>query len=160
VVARFLVAFDRSLRRERKKRRRYLNATTVDAATAKSILAAWTAQGAEHVGSNEYRGTHYLHGTMPEEIIQLPAGTAMPRGRWQQYRDPRTGERLRLQDIVQVLGAGAKVAAGPNPISEKDRSPTFRSDIPGPTPMVLAAFSVLIFSASSETVAPDSSPCT
>jgi hypothetical protein len=121
LMARFLVAFDRTLRRRQRKVRRSLYATASDATTVRAILASWTAQGAEYVNSYQSGGVHYAHGSARDDVIQLPAGTTMPRGRWQLAWDTQTRRPIRLSEVVRIWSDGKGVPAGPDPIDDGKR---------------------------------------
>jgi hypothetical protein len=122
LMARYLVAFDRTLRRRRRKVRQFLRATASDAGTARTILAGWSAQGAEHTSSQLYNNTHYLNATFATDTLQLPSGTTIPRGRWQPVWDTRTRRPVRLKDVVGIWNDGRGGAPiGPDPISDGHR---------------------------------------
>jgi hypothetical protein len=94
LMARFLVLFDRSIRREEHRRRHYEFRTLKTAAEAQALLAAWQSMGFDHVGSwQDGQGRVHVHGVWSEPILRSQPGTEMPRDR-PKYRSPRTGERL------------------------------------------------------------------
>lgn len=94
VMARFLVLFDRSLRRETRKRVHYESRYVGTEAEARAIAAAWQSQGLENVNFWSWtvaRGQRSrVYGTWSETAVVTPPGTTIPRGK-STFRDPRTG---------------------------------------------------------------------
>ena len=121
LMASFLVAFDRSVRRIRRKRRHRQSQIVADRSTAESVIELWRGRGVENATYYQFRDQFHLFGWHVEEALSIPDGSTMPRGRWYQYRNPRTGERIRLQDVMRLFGRGADVSPGPNPISDEAR---------------------------------------
>jgi hypothetical protein len=104
VMARFLVLFDRSVRRVKRRRYQHRNATARTLDEARRIMAEWEAAGAEYVRESEWSGTHHIWGRWFTEHPFVPPGTTMPRGQMRHYRNPRTGERISIPDYIELLG--------------------------------------------------------
>jgi hypothetical protein len=121
VMGRFLVTFDRCVRRIRRKRRHTRQATAPTRDAAQAMLALWQAEGAEYTNMYEWGGQFHLYGMHTEDAIVVPDGTAMPRGRWSQHRNPRTGEPMRLQDIARMLGTRETGMTRQEPITKDHR---------------------------------------
>ncbi len=79
IMGRFLVLFDRSLRRVKRKRRRYRSQTVEDRTAAQALLNQWESEGAEGAGMHGWNNRFYVHGRWSEEVIVLPRNTTMPR---------------------------------------------------------------------------------
>lgn len=104
----FLVLFDRSLRRVKRKRHRYQSRMVEDRATAQALLNQWESAGAETSGIAQWNDRFYVHGRWSEEVIVLPRNRAMlrdlPRWWWDRSAEmPATTrqhlERLRLFSV-------------------------------------------------------------
>src|SRR5947209_12377338 len=79
VMARFLVLFDRSVRRARRTRRRYEYRDFHDADQALALAEAWRAQGFQSVNSwQNWNGKHYVSAVRLEPRIVTPRNTTMP----------------------------------------------------------------------------------
>lgn len=104
----FLVLFDRSLRRVKRKRRRHESRTVRDRAAAQAILNQWQREGVENSACNEWRGQFFLYGIWSQEVILMPRNTTMwrevARGWWPREGDlgesaRRVMERRRLFSV-------------------------------------------------------------
>jgi len=81
VMARFLVLFDRSIRRARRKRSRYEHRELGTAGEALALQETWLGLGYAHVTTHDHRGRQSVSGWCQDEIVVLSPGTTMPRGR-------------------------------------------------------------------------------
>lgn len=97
VMARFLVAFDRSVRRSRRKRYRYEHATVDTLSEANALAQKWRDEGAEFVNSFASGPVVVVAGQWPVEKIQVPRGTTLPR----KLGHPRRG--VTLQDLPENM---------------------------------------------------------
>lgn len=110
LIAAFLVAFDRSIRRARRERWRYEQREVASEAEARTLLASWAAGGADRASSwADWRGRHHVRARWAEPgAAATPPGTSMPRGAphdvygW----DPaaRQARTFRVPDWVHRLG--------------------------------------------------------
>jgi hypothetical protein len=75
----FLVLFDRSLRRARRKRHRHKWDRFPNRAAAQAAVALWQAQGYQVGNLSEYRGQVHAWGSKTEEVVIEPANSTMPR---------------------------------------------------------------------------------
>ena len=94
LMARFLVLFDRSIRRKTRTRTHYENRVVASSEEGQALRDAWVKLG--YTSIHAYRahdGRHRVHGNRTETVIVMPRGTAMPRGRM--VRDA-WGNRLEL----------------------------------------------------------------
>ncbi len=83
VMARFLVCFDRSIRRVIRQLRHREHAQVDSREEAERLVAQWKAQGFDEAyrsGPGEVDGRFHVWGTWSEPIITTPGGTTMPRG--------------------------------------------------------------------------------
>jgi hypothetical protein len=82
VMARFLVAFDRSIRRVERTRRRYRQEWTDSPERGRHLVARWLAEGFEHAYFWEQSpGRVSVYGYWSDTRLTTPAGTTMPRGK-------------------------------------------------------------------------------
>jgi len=79
VMARLLVAFDRSVRRRRRQRFRYEQQTVRNRQEAEAAQVQWQDAGAEFVNIYEWRNGWSVAGRWPIERVKVPSGTTMPR---------------------------------------------------------------------------------
>jgi hypothetical protein len=95
VMTRFLVLFDRSVRRVVRRRRHHEWRQVGSEAEARALVAAWEKQGLEQVISwSVLRGQQFqVRGIWHESAFGMPSGTAIPRGA-STHRDPRTGRTI------------------------------------------------------------------
>lgn len=81
LMAAFLVAFDRSVRRARNSRREDRFEECSDEATANAVAASWSNQGFEAVNVwRNWRGRYQVRGFRTVPRFDNPSGTVMPRG--------------------------------------------------------------------------------
>src|SRR5919107_3249338 len=81
VMARFLVLFDRSVRRVRGTRTHYETQVVPDRAQADALSAAWLARGFDTVNVWPHRdGRHSVVGIWTESIVRTSRASIMPRG--------------------------------------------------------------------------------
>jgi hypothetical protein len=119
VMARFLVLFDRSIRRERRRRRHYESRTVADRREALALAEAWRAQGYEPVHVwEDWRKQFIVYGARAAESIIMPPGTTMPRGRMVEVYDPATWgmRRVRLPDWAIALRLDAGRSRDPDDV--------------------------------------------
>ena len=107
LMARFLVLFDRSIRRASCKRLRHQSREVATEAEARELERSWRDQGYRHVHPLT-RGQHGASGWRTDEVIIQPRMTTMPRGRMVRVRlrDGSTGEVREVQrpDWASWLG--------------------------------------------------------
>lgn len=106
VMAAFLVLFDRSIRRVRRRKRHYEYRSTASQVEAASVMALWQAQGYEDVSTwTGWQGQISVHGRWFEEVLAMPRGTTMPRGVFVEAVDfvNWTPKRIRVPDWVVRL---------------------------------------------------------
>ncbi len=88
----FLVAFDRSVRRVRRRDRHFEYRTVATEKEANALAAAWRNQGFESVSVwRNWRKQHQVMGRWSAPSLVTPAGTTMPRGtmlRWTGFPVP------------------------------------------------------------------------
>jgi hypothetical protein len=82
-MVRFLVEFDRSIRRVAAKRHRYASHTVDTIEEARSLVALWKSQGFESASFYKLplRNRYQVQTYWMEEILKSPPGTTMPKGR-------------------------------------------------------------------------------
>ena len=101
VMARFMVLFDRSVRREEWRRRHVEWAKVKTEAAAQEVMAQSRTLGFDSVQSfNWERGAIQIRGDWHEVRLGIPSRTAMPRDEMT-HRNPRTGEPI--SDIITRL---------------------------------------------------------
>jgi hypothetical protein len=101
VMARFMVLFDRSVRREEWRRLHMEWAKVKTEAEAQKLMTHWRGLGFDSVQSFQWeRGTIQIRGDWYEPRVRTPSRTAMPRDELK-YRNPRTGEPI--SDILTRL---------------------------------------------------------
>lgn len=94
VMARFLVAFDRSIRRVPAQRRRYASEILATHQDANSLAASWREQGFQYVWiSQDRRDRYHVTGHWFEPGLIMPLGTEMPRGKMRESFDPTSWNR-------------------------------------------------------------------
>jgi hypothetical protein len=89
IMAGFLVLFDRSIRRARRKRDRPLHTTVATPEEAREVVSLWERLGYSSVSSSGFRGDFHVHGIRSEEVIVPPRRSTMPRHRLLGRIDPR-----------------------------------------------------------------------
>jgi hypothetical protein len=75
----FLVAFDRTIRRERRTVTRYKGEPFPTRAAAEEAIRQWEADGFRSVGIYGTEGRLWAHGSKPEQVVVQPGNTVMPR---------------------------------------------------------------------------------
>jgi hypothetical protein len=121
VMAHFLAALDRSIRRVRRKRMRTETQTVNTREAAQALIRLWESQGAEFTNISEWRRNFHAWARWTEEAVGTPWGTVLPRGKMPPARNPRTGERIEFSDLMARLGL-----KGPPPESLQDLPESFR----------------------------------
>ncbi len=117
VMARFMVLFDRSIRREERRRRRLQRRIVKTQADAQALMGQWRSLGVEEVDSwPQPRGEIYVVGYSSAHSVGSPFGTTMPRDKLK-YRNPFTGEAVsdisvRLAEWFRKYRAGDPIPAG------------------------------------------------
>jgi hypothetical protein len=94
----FLVLFDRSLRRVKRKKYHYESRTLEDRATAQALLNQWESEGGEGGALSEWSNRFYAWHRWSEERIVLPRNTTMPRDIpqwWWPRRSPEISPEIR-----------------------------------------------------------------
>jgi hypothetical protein len=117
-MARFLVLFDRSVRRVRRKKRTSESRTVESRDEAQAILQQWAATGAEYTNLWEWNDRFHLWARWAEEVIRTPHGTAMPRGKVSEYRNPLTGWVSRSSDLTSKLGLHGRPGTPPRRLED------------------------------------------
>jgi hypothetical protein len=118
-MARFLVLFDRSIRREESRRARFESRTCATQAEAQALVARWKSLEFDDVSSwQDAKSRVHVMGHWSEPIIRAPLGTAMPRDD-RKYRNPRTGEQI--SGIGTRLGAWLRKSLGGAPVPARAR---------------------------------------
>ena len=88
VMARFLVLFDRSVRRVRAAKRHYETQVVPDRAQADALCATWLARGYDSVNIwSDRQGRLHVVGTRTESIVRTSRTSVMPRGRLRETPD-------------------------------------------------------------------------
>ena len=119
VMARFMVLFDRCIRRERVERTHFESRTTNTPAEAQALIARWQSLDFDNVSSwQDLQGQFHVLGYWREPVIRTPVGTTMPRDD-RRYRNPRTGERV--SDIGTRLGVWFRRSLAGTPVPAKTR---------------------------------------
>jgi hypothetical protein len=119
VMSRFMVLFDRCLRREESRRTHFESRTTSTQAEAQALIARWTSLDLDSVSSwQDLRGQFHVLGNWREPVIRTPVGTTMPRDD-PKYRNPRTGEQI--SDIGTRLGAWFRRSLAGAPVPARTR---------------------------------------
>lgn len=107
VMARFLVAFDRSIRRVQRDGQRGRQRQVETEGEAKRLAVLWKAEGCSWTGYSRLGRSYLVTGTWREPRLVVPGGTTMPRGRMFPWTiiDPKTRRRQNVQvaDWVFVL---------------------------------------------------------
>jgi hypothetical protein len=81
VMARFLVAFDRSIRRITRRKRHYEQHWVESREQAEAMVALWLSQGYDQASTwDDRRGRFCAWGRWSEPYLVAPGGTTMPRG--------------------------------------------------------------------------------
>jgi hypothetical protein len=104
VMARFLVLFDRSIRRTRRRNYHYEHESLNSEASARALVEKWHQDGAEFAGITEWGGRYHVTGRWAIERLCVPRDTTMPRGTTRHAVNPRTGRRLSGTDLMSRLG--------------------------------------------------------
>jgi hypothetical protein len=108
-MARFLAAFDRSLRRVRRKRHHLAEKSVADLDQARKLAASWTSHQYEYVQIYEQRnGSTLVRGWLSRVYVTVPGGTTMPRGKLVSYaagydNNPFRVRKVDAPDWVGVL---------------------------------------------------------
>ena len=104
IMARFLVLFDRSIRRVRKTRHHYESREVGSQQEGDALARLWLARGFIRAGTSQtWRRRFYVYGAWAEEYLTVPHGTTMPRDvKTRRWRNPRTGERINAQREMPV----------------------------------------------------------
>jgi hypothetical protein len=119
LMARFLVLFDRTIRRELSQRTHSESHRCKTQADAQAVIARWNGLELDNVSSwEDSQGQFHVFGSWSEPVIRTPPGTTMPRdGRT--YRNPRTGELIPA--ISTRLGAWFRRSLGGAPVPNRTR---------------------------------------
>lgn len=99
VMARFLVAFDRSIRRVPRYGHRKVQQQVETESEAKRLAALWKAEGCTWTGYWRLGRSYTVNGTWREPRLVVPGGTTMPLGRMRPWTvfARKTWERLNVQ---------------------------------------------------------------
>ncbi len=121
LMARFLILFDRSIRRRESRRTHVESRICATETEARALLARWQSLGFDHADSwHDSTGQVHVIGRWSEPVISTPVGTTMPRGD-SRYRNPRTGAQV--SDMSTRLGAwlGRFLSGEPVPARTRER---------------------------------------
>ncbi|MHC5544494.1 hypothetical protein ACYOEI_40205, partial [Singulisphaera rosea] len=104
VMARFLVLFDRSIRRIWGRKRHQERREVKGRDQAMALAADWQAQGFQQVNTWVARGgIFHIWGTWTEPVIRLPRFTTMPRGKaLERYDNWAAGRRTRPDWVYRL----------------------------------------------------------
>jgi hypothetical protein len=119
-MGRFLVLFDRTIRREVSRRAHFESRITKSRAEAEELIARWNRLGPDNnvTSWEDSRGQIHFVGRWSEPVIRMPPGTTMPRN-VQKYRNPRTGEII--PDIGTRLGTWFRKSLAGAPVPPRMR---------------------------------------
>ncbi len=111
VMARFLVAFDRSIRRVQRSRQRRRRIRVESRDEAKRLAILWRAEGCDWTNfapAGPMRRQFIVFGTWREPRLVMPGGTTMPRGRMKPWtvHDPRSRRPSQVQNADWVFAMG------------------------------------------------------
>jgi hypothetical protein len=79
VMSAFLVALDRSIRRERRRRTRHKHGTFPDQAAVDEAVRTWQAEGYGPASTNNWSGRFFAYASKTEQVVVTPSNTVMPR---------------------------------------------------------------------------------
>jgi|SRR5579884_182078 len=105
LMAYFLVLFDRSIRRVKRKKLRYESQWVEDQATAQALLSQWERLGRlDASGIRQWGNRFHVYCSWSEEAIVLPRNTIMPRDMPRWWWQPSSPElwpqtRTRLENL-------------------------------------------------------------
>ncbi|WP_165253535.1 hypothetical protein [Paludisphaera soli] len=109
LMSAFLVAFDRTIRRARRKRWRVEQREVATVEEGRRLLASWSAGGADRVNfRTDWRGRHHVWARWVEPgSAVMPQGTVMPRGEprdaWRWDPTSRQTQSFQVPDWVYRL---------------------------------------------------------
>ncbi len=131
VMARFLVAFDRSVRRERGRRHQFVQQSVPDQEAARKLEAQWRSQGLFQVSSwRDPSGKFAVYGYWTEERLVSVSNSGMPRDTqvdvWAPH--PRSGKwgRIKLPEWIVRLRLVGKVYEAADLAPYRERLARFR----------------------------------
>jgi hypothetical protein len=87
VMGAFLVAFDRSIRRRRVQKRRYVSGQFTDQQEAQRTLNQWATDGYFATSISTYNNRIYTSAVKESDDVVIPSGTTLPRPRKHLDRD-------------------------------------------------------------------------
>lgn len=102
VMAHFLVLFDRSLRRRRRKGNRTEWRQFDKRADAEALVRQWAAEGADSTNLHEWGQRFTAFASWSEEAVVMPRGTTLPRGKKVSSRFSGV-ERLDFSDVLRRI---------------------------------------------------------
>ena len=124
VMSRFMVLFNRSVRREERRQLHVEWAKVKTQTEAHRIMAQWRTAGFDTVRSFQWHPfTIDIQGCWYEPLLGTPVGTTMPRGD-PKHRDPRTGQRV--SDITKRLAELFGIERSKTPIPPRERKRLLR----------------------------------
>src|SRR5262249_51700178 len=88
VMVAFLVLFDRSIRKAKRRRTEYRYKQFTDLAEADRQLAAWRAEGFEVQPVSQFSGRFYANAYRSRDVVIVPANTTMFRPQGAAARKP------------------------------------------------------------------------
>jgi hypothetical protein len=104
LMARFLVAFDRPLRRVRSPVRSYRSQECRSQRDAEVLAELWRAEGMEDVKVwQNWKEQYQVWGFRTQDVMTTPPGTEMPRGKVVYAYDPSRGDTFQVPDWVVKL---------------------------------------------------------
>src|SRR5262249_44928752 len=121
LMAKFLVAFDRSVRRGLRQERRNRRQVVKTRKEAEELLAAWVGEGVQDAVIQEYTLRCIVDGWKLDQFIEPPNRTTMPRGKWLSHWALRSLRRMKLSDVTKEFIEQKKGHQGPDPIRDEHR---------------------------------------
>ena len=136
-MARFLVLFDRSIRREVSRRTHFESRTSKSRAEAEALIGRWKSLGPEYSVSSweDSRGQVHSVGRWSEPVIRMPIRNddAARRARISQSSYGRAHPRLSARAWAQSSASRSQGASGTsNAQTPRSPSPVLRGDSPVP----------------------------
>ena len=104
LMARFLVLFDRSIRRVRRTRLKHMLEVVATEGEVDEMAALWNSLGYRSVSTWTTSSGYYVSGRRPDEVIRHQARTTMPRGRMVEVWRWNPSRKALIPDWASLLG--------------------------------------------------------
>jgi hypothetical protein len=116
LMARFLVLFDRSIRREKRRRRHYENESFARREDSIAVANIWRQSGFEYVNPWSAQGQFGVLGYWCEDVLRSRSTSTMPTGKLVETRafDPQRGRYTKMRTPDWVLRFGLDPVAFPD----------------------------------------------